>query len=409
VAALGAAEVHRLVAAPEFVMHLAAGDSLLHGRHFFRNELGGTAEGLRRVLHHHYVAEDTAELDRILGRQYHAVVGNPPYISPKDPAMRQAYREIFVNCYRGYGLGAPFTERFFDLAHDGTADAAAGFVGLILANNFMKREFGAKLIREVLPKLDLTHVVDCSGIAVPAHGTPTAILFGRNQAPVSSVVRTVRGVRGDPPALEDPANGPVWKSMLHQIDQCGSANEFIDVEDTARTVLAEHPWNMGGGGTADLQHTIERAVSQTLESLVASIGFYQDTHADEAFVQPIAFFRRHDLWNYMRPQVRGDDCRDWILTADEGILFPYDHDLLQWTSLPAGEKLGWFWSLRTILWNRTTFGGGNYRQAGRPWFDYHQFPIARACTPRVLTFAFVQTHNHFVFDRGARYLIDLPR
>ena len=121
-AALRAADVRRLAAAPGFVMHLAAGDSLLHGRHFFRHELGGAAEGFRRVLRHHYAAEDTAELDRILGRQYHAVVGNPPYITPKDAAMRDAYREIYASCHRKYGLGAPFTERFFDLALPGTAE-----------------------------------------------------------------------------------------------------------------------------------------------------------------------------------------------------------------------------------------------------------------------------------------------
>jgi len=281
-------------------------------------------------------------------------------------------------------------------------DAPAGFVGLILANNFMKREFGARLISEVLPSLDLTHVVDCSGIAVPAHGTPTAILFGRNQAPVSSVVRTVRGIRGDPAALDDPAKGSVWLSIVTLIDRVGSSNEFIDAEDTPRKVLAEHPWNMGGGGTADLQHSIEGAASETLEAVVASIGFYQDTHADEAFVQPISFFRRHDMLDYARPQVRGNDCRDWMLSTDEGILFPYDRDLSQWESVPAGENFGWFWSLRTILWNRTTFGGGTYREAGRPWFDYHQFPIARAHTPNVITFAFVQTHNHFVYDRGGK-------
>ena len=82
-----------------FRMHLASGDSLLHGRHFFRRELGGTDEGFRRALRHHYAAEDTAEIDHILGRQYHAVVGNPPYITPKDPAMRDAYREIYASCH----------------------------------------------------------------------------------------------------------------------------------------------------------------------------------------------------------------------------------------------------------------------------------------------------------------------
>src|SRR5262249_50744422 len=161
-------------------------------------ELGGTDEGFRRVLRHHYVAEDTAALDAILGRQYHAVVGNPPYITPKDAAMRDAYREIYRSCHKLYGLGAPFIERFFDLAQTGSAEWRPGFVGLIVANSFMKREFGSKLVRDVLPRLDLTHVVDCSGAYIPGHGTPTVILFGRNRAPVSQVVRTVRGIRGEP-------------------------------------------------------------------------------------------------------------------------------------------------------------------------------------------------------------------
>jgi hypothetical protein len=95
-AALRAADVRRLTAAPGFRIHIASGDSLLHGKHFFRHELGGTEEGFRRVLHHRYLAEDAVEIDHILGRQYHAVVGNPPYITPKDPAMRDAYRDIYV-------------------------------------------------------------------------------------------------------------------------------------------------------------------------------------------------------------------------------------------------------------------------------------------------------------------------
>ena len=256
-AALKAAGETRLAAAPDFRFQLATGDSLLHGRHFARRELGGTDEGFRRVLQHHYVAEDTAALDAILGRQYHVVVGNPPYITPKDAAMRDAYREIYQSCHMKYGLGAPFTERFFDLAQEGTRDEAAGFVGLIVANSFMKREFGKKLIEEVLPRLDLTHVVDCSGAYIPGHGTPTVILFGRNRVPVASVVRTVRGVRGEPAAPEDPARGLVWSAIIAQTDLDNSESAFISTEDTPRETLAGHPWNLGGGGAADVQSTIE--------------------------------------------------------------------------------------------------------------------------------------------------------
>ena len=214
-------------------MHLAAGDSLLHGRHFFRNELGGAEEGFRRVLRHHYVAEDTAELDRILGRQYHAVVGNPPYITPKDAAMRDAYREIYHSCHGNTVSERRSSERFFDLALTGTADQAAGFIGLIVANSFMKREFGSKLIEEVLPRLDLTHVVDCSGAYIPGHGTPNGDPVRAEPGASAGVVRTVRGIRGEPSDPDNPANGQVWTAIIAQDRSCQSTSEFVSTEDTA--------------------------------------------------------------------------------------------------------------------------------------------------------------------------------
>ena len=189
-----------MAGAPDFRFSLAVGDSLLHGRHFGkqRDLSEEMFEGFQRRLRHHYVSEDTEALDVILGRQYHVVVGNPPFIQPKDAAMRDAYRELYSGCHGKYALGVPFIERFFDLAEIGTLDQSAGFVGLIVSNSSMKREFGAKLIEGILPNLDLTHVVDCAGVYIPGHGTPTVILYGRNREPLGGLVRTVRGIRGEP-------------------------------------------------------------------------------------------------------------------------------------------------------------------------------------------------------------------
>lgn len=351
-AALRAAGETRLAAAPDFRFSLAVGDSLLHGQHRSQAEFGGAAGDFRRVARHHYAAEDRAALDAILRRQYHAVVGNPPYITPKDPAMRDAYRRLYASCHRTYGLGAPFIERFFDLAQPGTRDQVAGFIGLIVANSFMKREFGSKLIEQVLPQLDLTHVVDCSGAYIPGHGTPTAILLGRNRAPVAGVVRTVRSVRGEPTAPETPACGLVWSAIVAQTDALGSTSDFISVDDTERAILTRHPWAMGGGSAANAQEQIECTSTDRLCNLISSIGFYQDTHADEAFVHPTEFFRRNNILDHARPQVRGEDCRNWILSSSESILFPYDDELVQWTTMPKINSLGWFWSLRTTLRNR---------------------------------------------------------
>jgi len=208
VAALKVSGVRRLTEAPDFKLHVAIGDSLLHGKRFGMTATEGMFEGAEHFagtgLAHAYASEDLPEVQRILGRQYHAVVGNPPYIAVKDSALNAAYRKAYpASCHMKYSLGAPFTQRFFELAITGDG-LPAGFVGFITSNSFMKREFGAKLVEQLLPRLDLTHVVDTSGAYVPGHGTPTVILFGRHRTPVAEVVRTVMGIKGEPSTPDEP-------------------------------------------------------------------------------------------------------------------------------------------------------------------------------------------------------------
>uniref|UniRef100_UPI0026052F42 BREX-2 system adenine-specific DNA-methyltransferase PglX n=1 Tax=uncultured Halomonas sp. TaxID=173971 RepID=UPI0026052F42 len=115
IAALKAAGSEKVRTAPDFALHLAVGDSLLHGK---RHESGG--EGLQKdafddSLRHVFESEDLPKLNVILGQRYHVVVGNPPYITVKDKALNAAYRALYPTCHRQYSLGVPFTERFFDL------------------------------------------------------------------------------------------------------------------------------------------------------------------------------------------------------------------------------------------------------------------------------------------------------
>ena len=168
------------------------GGALMNSTSRVRQWISGVLKGCEHV----YRVEDLETLNRILGQQYHVVVGNPPYITVKDQGLNQAYRKRYTTCHRQYSLAVPFTERFFDLAVYGHDPQPAGYVGMITANSFMKREFGKKLIEEFLPRIDLTHVIDTSGAYIPGHGTPTVILFGRHRAPVSHEVRAVLGIRG---------------------------------------------------------------------------------------------------------------------------------------------------------------------------------------------------------------------
>jgi hypothetical protein len=122
----------------------------------------------------------------------HAVVANPPYIVCQDKPANDAYRLRYVSATAKFGLGVPFTERLFQLA------VPSGFVGQITSNAFMKREHGKALVEKVLPRLDLTLIVDTSGAYIPGHGTPTCLMFGRNRAPTSDKVHVVMGKRGEP-------------------------------------------------------------------------------------------------------------------------------------------------------------------------------------------------------------------
>ena len=95
VAALQASGIDKLQDAPGFRINVAVGDSLLHGRRFDELGLQGETRHRQRCegLRHVYGVEDLEELNRILGQQYHVVVGNPPYITVKDAGPNQAYRK----------------------------------------------------------------------------------------------------------------------------------------------------------------------------------------------------------------------------------------------------------------------------------------------------------------------------
>lgn len=406
VAALQASGVQRLANAHDFQISVAIGDSLLHGTRFGLTQSQDLFDAAQTHadtgLAHAYASEDLAQVQRILGRQYHAVVGNPPYIVVKDAALNAAYRQKYASCHMKYSLGAPFTERFFDLAVTGAGGQGAGFVGLITANSFMKREFGSKLIEQVLPRLDLTHVLDTSVAKIPGHGTPTVILLGRHRPPVDAVVRTVMGIKGEPSEPADPAKGLVWSAIVGQIDQAGSESDFVSVVDTPRATLGKHPWSIGGGGAAGLKEDIE-ADKPTLDSAASSIGITSFTLEDEVFIAPwAAFIRRGVSPAHLRSMVTGNRLRDWIYDEGDAALFPYDASFvpLELPKFPAESR--YMWSFRTSLANNKMFGNQTKVDAGLKWWEYGRLTAHKLKTPLSITFAFVATHNHFVLDRGGK-------
>lgn len=401
-AALKASRIERLADAPGFRMHLAAGDSLLHGRRFGLASMNLQPKllGNDPLREHVYEAEDAEALKEILGRQYHAVVGNPPYITVKDKALNEAYRCAYSSCHMKYSLGVPFTERFFELAMPAVDGHPAGFVGMITANSFMKREFGAKLIEQTLPKLDLTHVVDTSGAYIPGHGTPTVILLGRNRNPVGEELRAVMGIRGEPQTPDEPARGLVWRAIVEQIDSPGSESEFVSAADYPRQRFKEHPWSIGGGGAAELKELIEAAGHHRLGEVVRAIGIGAVTLEDDAFAADARmFWRRGIAREETREFVEGDKIRDWQIAEPARCVFPYKGETFEVAT--ATSVLRYLWPLRTNLKNRVWFRKTQHER-GLNWFEFGHLATDKFSTPLSIAFAEVATHNHFVLDRGGK-------
>lgn len=406
VAALKACGIRRLREARDWTINIAVGDSLLHG-----SFAGGTTGGelfeaqVRSDSGSAYVtsAEDLEVLRRFLmPHRYHVVVGNPPYITVKDAALSEAYRRRYGSCHRQYALTVPFFERFFDLAvaPENAEVSKAGFVGKITGNAFMKREFGKKLIETYMKRWDLTHVIDTAGAYLPGHGTPTAILFGRHRAPVAKTVRAVLGIKGEPSTPEDPGKAFVWSAILAQIDQPGSASEFISVSDTPRESFQSHPWSIGGGGAAELKEQIDEALESELDDYVVAIGRGMHTGSDESYFGEPGTWRRFAV-DATVPLIEGDTIREWRITPATETVFPYDADLRPVQDSQSSPTIRLLWTTKQFLVRRRE-PNGTHAEIGLTWYEWSRFQRERFTSPLSIAFAFVATHNHFVLDRGGK-------
>lgn len=406
--ALKACGIQRLAEAPAFSPQVVTGDSLLHGPLPVEGApMLFDANRLNKNIAHVYESEDADELKEILGRGYHAVVGNPPYIAVQDSALRDAYRTRYASCHGHYVMTVPFMERFFELAQvrqeDGRVDA--GFVGKITGNNFMKREFGAPLVERFLAPLDVQAVIDTSGAHIPGHGIPTVIILARSRPAVGETLRVVDGIKAEARQPVDPAHGAVWTSILEVVDEPGGVTPYVSSSDIARSVLFVHPMTLGPGRDLKARFDIyDRHVADVIEES----GRTTHTGDDEAFYGRRGFERTLGIERESAPLVTGDAVRDWGLVPNTTTVFPYDRDTgspLESLPLPL---LRLMWPRRTGLAARKDFGQ-TPAERGLEWFEHSMLFPRRYRRERAIAWSFVATHNHFVItDGGALFKQSAP-
>ena len=334
-----------------------------------------------------------------LARDFHVVVGNPPYIAPKDARKRDDYRVFWPDSAAGkYALSAPFVERLFVLGAQGA------FVGQITANSFMKREFGKRLITVALTRYELTAVIDTSGVYIPGHATPTVILLGRNQMHSTHQVWAILGKRGEPRRPADPPLGLVWSAIASTNRmQIADESPFITSTVVSAKDFQNHPWSLGGGEASGIKAAIEE-MPQRLHQITDSIGNLTKMIADEMYFDaPPSVRKSGDCPSITL--LEGEYVRDW--NADQGLkaIFPYQPgsptplELSQTTA-----ALHHFWPAREILWRRRSRASkfAPLRTIRGAKFYEYPFYSPDVTTGFGICFGFVTTHNHFVLDRGGK-------
>lgn len=321
---------------------------------------------------------------RFFARDFHAVVGNPPYKSVTDKKKREVYKKAWPRSASGkYTLSAPMMERFF------TLPVASGRSGVINSNNFAKRSFGRGVVTKVLPDVQLDLVVDTSGAYLPGHGTPTVMIFTTRIRPAPNhSVPVVAGKRGEPSEPADPEKGLVWSAIVEHIDEPGYEDRFIAVSSFMQRVLCMHPWSLGSDAVTRIKEMLDSY--PRVRDLGAEAG------PAVIIIEDDAFFRCYSRGLPLRRVVVGEDVRDWRI-ADTGAyaLSPYVEEQL----VSEAEALDDLWPLRTALSNRPTFGGSTYKVVREPWWKFHQVTRGRSGLGNLrIVIGEQATNSHFVVD-----------
>lgn len=397
-AVLDAVGIKRLERAPDIWPNVVVADSLLH--RFDQRVLSVGQMSMDDDLRwgdRLFRLENRSDVERVLSKHYHVVVGNPPYITEKDASKRKKYRDMYESAAGKYALAAPFTERFFDLGVEG------GFIGMINSNAWTKRDYGKTLVEKVLPRRDLQKIVDTSGCYLPGHGTPTLLVFGRNRAPSEAGVVALLAKRGEREAPPNEATAPVWSEIVAHHNQPGFEGLHVSVEVIERGELGKQPWILAGGGARATYANFNKWAPQALRSLQREMGYASFPGMNDAFVMP-----KHAGMNagvpgqFLRDFIAGEAVRDWEFYSTLAGIAAYgvDHSLVRLQDLAHSARH--FWRFRTTVLSTTDFGGETRGESGDPYWGWYRWqPTRYSARLRIVT-PYVATHNHAALDRGGR-------
>jgi len=320
------------------------------------------------------------------------IVGNPPFVTARNPKKRELYRARWPRvCHGKYLLVCPFFELSFGLLRPG------GQLGFIVSNAFAKREFGKPLVEKFFPTVDLQKVVDCSGLMFPGHGTPTCIVFGRHQTPApDSPIRVAAILPGGGDLRTPPEESPLWHSLEAHHDEPGFLSAQVIVADQQRREMHSHPWNFDAA-SGPTKQLLETSCARVLRHyLDDDIGVCTMTNCDDVFVLFADQARRlvgetADI----RVFQEGDTQRNWSVKPDQFSVCPYgkDNEVLQPAELHVAT-LRYLKHYKGPLEERLSFGNKTFKELGRHWYEYERMNRTKYAHEVIVPWSFIATHVH---------------
>lgn len=318
------------------------------------------------------------------------ILGNPPFVTARNPERRELYRKRWKRvCSGKYLLVCPFFDLSFGLLRPG------GQLGFIVSNAFAKREFGKPLIEDFFPTVDLQKIVDCSGLMFPGHGTPTCIIFGRNRKPAEeSAIRIAATLPGGGDLHTPPEESSLWQALAGHHDDPGYVGARITVADRPRKGMERWPWNFESQSEA----TASLLVADQLlaDYLDGQQGVLLYTGADDLFVQAPDVVRRLSLDRlHLRQYITGEDIRDWSSEVNALCIFPYEAERKPLQFAEDSPTLAFLSSFKARLSERIAFGK-KPAERGMEWYEYSIVVWPKLKKHCLLAYPNVATHAHFL-------------
>jgi hypothetical protein len=322
---------------------------------------------------------------------FDVVVGNPPFVTARNPQKREMWRHRWPrSCAGKYHMLCPFFELSFGLLH------TAGQLGFIVSNAFATRDFGEQLVEGFFPAVYLQKVVDCSGLYFPGHGTPTFLVFGTNGKPLMAAISRLTAVLpGGGDLRTPPEESSLWQTISAHHDQPGFSDGRIAVADRLYAEMLKHPWNLdvAAGG---LKSRLDTNGVTLRTFLPNEMGVSLVTLANEIYANEPHVIRRARIpLQSVVPYVPGEYVRNWSWHWRELAIFPYDQDHAVRKYERASPEIEWFRKFRDKLESRIYFGKTQIER-GLVWYEYGIVVWQNCDNAKKLIFADLATHAHFV-------------